>query len=190
MHAGDHPFDTGGWPSAGHALRAVGDAVSPLPAPSLTVKPSGAPELSAPRATVGAPLGALTPDSSPREVAGAIIHEAQRGGYTPDQTTAILADAIQECNLSPRAVILNVLWVSTFQQDAFVGSAAWTILGLGFLMRRRIALTELFSATSGLVNPRGFISVTNARCESLGGQGLRCGVRTSSCSARSMALHA
>jgi hypothetical protein len=60
----------------------------------------------------------LTLDSSPREVAAAIIHEAQRRGYSPRQTIAILADAMQESALRPRAVSPNGLWESIFQQDA------------------------------------------------------------------------
>ncbi|WP_175364715.1 hypothetical protein [Mycobacterium lentiflavum] len=70
------------------------------------------------RATAGTPLGSLTPDSSPREVAAAIIHEAQRRGYSPRQTIAILSDAMQESGLRPRAVSPNGLWESIFQQDA------------------------------------------------------------------------
>ena len=66
----------------------------------------------------GASLGALTPDSGPREVAAAIIHEAHRRGYSPNQTVAILADALQESNLNPRAHSPNKLWYSIFQQDA------------------------------------------------------------------------
>ena len=66
----------------------------------------------------GAPLGALTPDSGPREVAAAIIDEAHRRGYSPNQTVAILADALQESNLNPRAQSPNKLWFSIFQQDA------------------------------------------------------------------------
>jgi hypothetical protein len=66
---------------------------------------------------VGAPFGALTLDC-PREVAAAIIYEARRHGYSPYQTTAILADALQESNLSPRAHSPNTLWLSIFQQDA------------------------------------------------------------------------
>jgi hypothetical protein len=67
---------------------------------------------------VGAPFGALTLDSSPGEVAAAIIHEARRRGHSLYQTTAILADALQESNLSPRAHSPNMLWLSIFQQDA------------------------------------------------------------------------
>jgi len=72
----------------------------------------------APRGRVGTPLGGLTLDSSPREVAAAIIHEAQRRGYSPHQTIAILSTAMQESGLRPRAVSPNGLWRSIFQQDA------------------------------------------------------------------------
>lgn len=74
--------------------------------------------LRSPGGPVRTPLGAFTPDSSPREVASDIIHEAHRRGYSPYQTTAILADAIQESNLNPRAMSPNRLWHSIFQQDA------------------------------------------------------------------------
>jgi hypothetical protein len=67
---------------------------------------------------VGTPLGAFTRDSGRREVASAIVHEALRRGYSPQQTVAILADAIQESNLNPRARSPNGLWESIFQQDA------------------------------------------------------------------------
>jgi hypothetical protein len=77
-----------------------------------------APAASWPAGAAGNPLGALTPGSSQREVAAAIIHEARRRGYSPAQTTAILSTAMQESNLNPRAVSPNGLWVSIFQQDA------------------------------------------------------------------------
>jgi hypothetical protein len=77
-----------------------------------------APAASWPAAAAGTPLGALTPGSSQREVAAAIIHEARRRGYSPAQTTAILSTAMQESNLNPRSVSPNGLWVSIFQQDA------------------------------------------------------------------------
>lgn len=79
---------------------------------------AGSAGLAAPGGMVGTPLGALTRDSSPREVASAIIHEAQRRGYSPQQTVAILSDAMQESNLRPRAVSPNGLWEDIFQQDA------------------------------------------------------------------------
>jgi hypothetical protein len=62
-------------------------------------------------------LGALTPRSGPREVAAAIIHEAARRGYSPQQTVAILSTAMQESGLRPTAVSPNRLWRSVFQQD-------------------------------------------------------------------------
>ena len=49
------------------------------------------------------PLGLLTPNSSKRDVVAAIIHEAHRRGYSPYQTTAIIADTLQESNANPRA---------------------------------------------------------------------------------------
>ncbi|WP_136623244.1 hypothetical protein [Mycobacterium attenuatum] len=72
----------------------------------------------APRGTVGTPLGQLTMDSTPDQVAAAIVHEAQRRGYSPAQTIAILADGLQESGLRPRAVSPNRLWENVFQQDA------------------------------------------------------------------------
>src|SRR4029077_12822203 len=72
----------------------------------------------APRGTVGTPLGQLTMDSTPDEVASAIIHEAQRRGYSPAQTIAILADGLQESGLHPRAVSPNRLWENIFQQHS------------------------------------------------------------------------
>jgi hypothetical protein len=72
----------------------------------------------APRGSVGTPLGRLTLDSTPDEVASAIIHEAQRRGYSPAQTIAILADGLQESGLHPRAVSPNRLWEDIFQQDS------------------------------------------------------------------------
>ena len=57
-------------------------------------------------------------DSTPDEVASAIIHEAQRRGYSPAQTIAILADGLQESGLHPRAVSPNRLWENIFQQHS------------------------------------------------------------------------
>ena len=62
--------------------------------------------------------GRLTPDSTPREVASVIVHEALRRGYSPHQTCAILSTAMQESGLRPRAVSPNGLWKSIFQQDS------------------------------------------------------------------------
>jgi hypothetical protein len=103
-------------PRGGSGTPGAGNTVTQF-ASHLSARPSvEAPSL--PAGPVGTPLGALTPNSGPREVAAAIIHEARRRGYSPDQTTAILADAMQESNLSPRAVSPNGLWESIFQQDA------------------------------------------------------------------------
>jgi len=74
--------------------------------------------LASPTGLVGTPLGALTVNSSPREVAAAIIHEARRRGYSPAQTIPILADAMQESGLNPKAVSPNGLWKNIFQQDS------------------------------------------------------------------------
>jgi hypothetical protein len=113
------PF--GAAPAGGRSVGGgLGGALGPWPMLARSVDPetSAAAGLPAAGRAAGTPLGALTPDSSPREVAAAIIHEAHRRGYSPYQTTAILADALQESNLSPRAVSPNRLWVSIFQQDA------------------------------------------------------------------------
>jgi hypothetical protein len=121
MPMGTMPFGSapaGGHRGGGSALSGWGGAASPLAMPARGLGPeTSAAGFSAQDRAVGTRLGALTPDSSPREVAAAIIHEAQRRGYSPYQTTAILADAMQESNLSPRAVSPNRLWVSIFQQD-------------------------------------------------------------------------
>jgi hypothetical protein len=110
----------GGRPGGRSVGGGWGGALGPWPMLVRSVKPeiSAAAGLPTGSGAAGTPLGALTPDSSPREVAAAIIHEAHRRGYSPYQTTAILADALQESNLSPRAVSPNKLWVSIFQQDA------------------------------------------------------------------------
>ncbi len=84
----------------------------------------------------GTPLGALTLNSTPRQVAAALIHEARRRGYSPGQTTAILADALQESHLSPRAVSPNGLWESIFQQDSsYPGRRNPNLAIAGFLDR-------------------------------------------------------
>ena len=64
------------------------------------------------------PLGALSSSSGPREVAAAIIREAQRRGYSPAQAIAILSTGMQESGLNPRAVSPNREWESIFQQDS------------------------------------------------------------------------
>ncbi len=63
------------------------------------------------------PVSRLTPNSSPRDVAAAIIQEARRRGYNPQQTVAILSTAMQESALNPRAMHPNGLWHGIFQQD-------------------------------------------------------------------------
>ena len=105
------PFPFGG---SDGPPRGGGGALSPLSMLSSRFTAGFA----SPGRAVGTPLGALTPDSSPREVASAIIHEAHRRGYSAYQTTAVLADALRESNLNPRAVSPNRLWVSLFQQDS------------------------------------------------------------------------
>ena len=110
----------GGRPGGVSALSGLGGGAGLLAVPTrgLNVGGSTGAKPSASGRSAGTPLGALTPDSSPREVAAAIIHEAHRRGYSPYQTTAILATSMQESNLSPRAVSPNKLWLSIFQQDA------------------------------------------------------------------------
>ncbi|WP_375488945.1 hypothetical protein [uncultured Mycobacterium sp.] len=62
-------------------------------------------------------LGELAPDSSPREVAAAVIHEAGRRGYSPRQAIACVSTMLQESGGDPRAVSANGLWQGVFQQD-------------------------------------------------------------------------
>lgn len=66
----------------------------------------------------GSPLGRLSADSTRREVAAAIVHEALRHGYSPRQTVAILSTALQESDLRPKATSANGQWESIFQQDS------------------------------------------------------------------------
>lgn len=65
----------------------------------------------------GMQLGSLTRNSSPREVAAAIIHEALRRGYSRQQAIVILADAMQESNLNPKASGGGGAWHGVYQQD-------------------------------------------------------------------------
>jgi hypothetical protein len=120
MPFGGRGFGSGGGGSSSplSGLAGLGSPVASLAGrfnPMTSARTGGG---AAPGEFAGTPLGALTRDSSPREVAAAIIHEARRRGYSPHQTTAILADAMQESNLSPRAVSPNGLWESIFQQDS------------------------------------------------------------------------
>jgi hypothetical protein len=68
----------------------------------------------------GAGLGvrSLTPNSTPKEVAAAIVAEARRRGYSKRQAIAILSTGLQESGLRPGAVSPNGLWRSIFQQDS------------------------------------------------------------------------
>ncbi|WP_255256410.1 hypothetical protein [Mycobacterium avium] len=111
-------FGSGGGGSPMGALSGMGAPLTALAGSFNPRTAANASGLAAPAGIVGTPLGALTVNSGPREVAAAIIHEAQRRGYSPYQTTAILADAMQESNLSPKAKSPNGLWESIFQQDA------------------------------------------------------------------------
>jgi hypothetical protein len=63
-------------------------------------------------------LGTLTPDSTPDEVAAAIISEAQSRGFDEEQTKAILATALQESGLNPKAQGGGGAWHGVFQQDS------------------------------------------------------------------------
>jgi hypothetical protein len=121
---GGMPFGGGGGGAraggGGTPMGGFGGMGSPLATLTRRFNPSasGPAGLGAPGRMVGVPLGALTLNSGPREVASAIIHEAQRRGYSPEQTTAILADAMQESGLNPKARSPNGLWEDVFQQDA------------------------------------------------------------------------
>ena len=82
-------------------------------------------------------------------MAAAIIHEAQRRGYSPQQTVACLSTAMQESDLSPRAVSPNREWESIFQQDDPTRAAVTRILagavrcGRGLLSRPKFPLVGL-----------------------------------------------
>lgn len=65
----------------------------------------------------GTPLGSLTRNSTPREVAAAIIHEGLRRRYSPAQVIDILSDALQESSLNPKASGGGGAWHGIFQQD-------------------------------------------------------------------------
>ena len=113
---GSLPFSGGG--SGG--LGGVGGLASPLGTLASSVNPSTSAALGLPEAGsgLGMPLGLLTPNSSQRDVVAAIIHEAHRRGYSPYQTTAIIADCLQESGANPRARSPNGLWEGPFQQDS------------------------------------------------------------------------
>lgn len=63
-------------------------------------------------------IGTLTRDSSPREVAAAIIAQAKRRGYTAAEAIACISTGMQESALNPRAVSPNGLWRNIYQQDS------------------------------------------------------------------------
>jgi hypothetical protein len=63
------------------------------------------------------PLGSLTVNSSPKEVAAAIFKEAQRRGYSPERAIAVVSTFMQESGLNPRAVSPNGEWEGLAQQD-------------------------------------------------------------------------
>ena len=114
MPSGGMGGSSGGGSSPLSGLSGMGGPATML-AGSFSPRDSG---LVSPAGVSGTPLGALTLNSSPREVAAAIIHEAHRRGYSPSQTVPILADAMQESNLNPRAISPNHLWKDIFQQDS------------------------------------------------------------------------
>jgi hypothetical protein len=116
MPMGSMPFGGG----SGGGSGGLGGLMSPLSTLASSVSPSSSATSGLPTAGVGAgmPLGLLTPNSSKRDVVAAIIHEAHRRGYSPHQTTAIIADCLQESNANPRARSANGLWEGPFQQDA------------------------------------------------------------------------
>lgn len=60
----------------------------------------------------------LTPQSSREEVARKIIAEGKRRGYSDTEIQAILATAIQESNLDPKARGGGGAWHGVFQQDS------------------------------------------------------------------------
>ncbi|MEV5360575.1 phage tail tape measure protein [Micrococcus luteus] len=60
----------------------------------------------------------LTPNSTPDQVAAAIIGQAQSRGFNRDQTIAVLSTALQESGLNPAASGGGGAWHGIFQQDA------------------------------------------------------------------------
>jgi hypothetical protein len=124
MPMGGMPFGGdgfGGGGSGGSSLSALGGLGSPLTSlvskfnPTTSARTGGLPT---PGSLVGTPLGALTVNSSPREVAAAIIHEAQRRGYSPEQTVAFVSTSMQENGVRPGGASPNGLWEGPFQQDS------------------------------------------------------------------------
>lgn len=89
-------------------------AQSPLPTAVNTAAPVAA---AAPSVTGAAMPTTLTRGSSRDQVAQAIIGEAQRRGFSREQTIAVLATAMQESNLNPTASGGGGAWQGIFQQD-------------------------------------------------------------------------
>lgn len=93
---------------------------SPVEMPSWPASAPGSPGV-VEAAAVGVPTAAsphrLTMNSSPREVADALVQECRRRRYSPAQTCAILSTMLQESGANPRAVSPNGLWRGLFQQD-------------------------------------------------------------------------
>ncbi len=89
-------------------------AQSPLPTAVNTAAPVAA---AAPAVTGAAMPTTLTRGSSRDQVAQAIIGEAQRRGFSREQTIAVLATAMQESNLNPTASGGGGAWQGIFQQD-------------------------------------------------------------------------
>jgi hypothetical protein len=113
----------GGMPSMGGGGGGIPgmSALSGLPASLAGLRGRGAETSTAGEGIptgAGFGIGRLTPNSSPKEVAAAIIAEARRRGYSKRQAIAILSTAMQESGLRPRAVSQNGLWKSIFQQDS------------------------------------------------------------------------
>jgi TP901 family phage tail tape measure protein len=69
------------------------------------------------RGAAGPDISELTSSSSPDEVAAAIIAEAQKRGFSKEETIAILSTALQESGLDPKAVGGGGAWKGIFQQD-------------------------------------------------------------------------
>lgn len=99
--------------SAAQASGGVPTSASVGPAPSAALSSTlGS------KSAGGTPLGALSGTSSRDQIASAIVGEAQRRGFTREQTIAVLATALQESNLDPNAAGGGGAWHGIFQQDS------------------------------------------------------------------------
>lgn len=87
--------------------------------PGQSTSPNGQPQSGNEPADTAALAGAtgLTMSSSREQVAKAILEEAKKRGYTQAEAMAILATAIQESNLDPRAIGGGGAWHGIYQQD-------------------------------------------------------------------------